>query len=46
MKSYQLSVISYQLVSSFSVIKFENCSIENLLKIENCKLKIKSGGIY
>ncbi len=47
MKSYQLSVISYQSISSFSVIKFENCFIENLLEIENCKLKtIKLGGFY
>ncbi len=44
--SYQLTVISYQLVSSFSVIKFENCFIENSLKIENCKLKIvQTGGL-
>jgi len=45
--SYQLSVISYQLVSTSAVAKIENCFIENLLKIENCKLKTsKFGGFY
>jgi len=45
-RSYQLTVISYQLVSSYSVTKLENCFIENLLKIKNCKLKTaNSGGV-